>query len=89
MYRWCVSDEKISGVGIHMRIEGMRYPSVIESGRILRSSVGMRSTLLAFFPENDFATGDVRRCKARYNGTMTVKATFWTRIPIVPMLHVC
>lgn len=85
MYRWWVCGENISGAEILIKMEGRMYPSVIDSGRIFRSSVGTNSRLLAFFPDSDLAMGDVRRCRAKYNGTTTVKATFWTRIPIVPM----
>lgn len=89
IYLWCATGETISGDDMLIRIEGMIYPSVIDDGRILRSSVGIRITLAADLPGKSWAIGEVRRCKVRYSGTVIVKAMFWMIIPVVPMLYVC
>lgn len=58
---------------------------MIERGRILRS-IESTCTLFAWVPGKGFATGDVRRCRNKYNGTVTWNEMFWTKSPTVPIL---
>jgi hypothetical protein len=72
-----------------MRIDGTRYPSIIENGSISRSRGETRRTLLAYLPGNELAAGDVRRWINKYMGIVTAKVMFWrinpnmTRLPKV------
>jgi hypothetical protein len=51
----------------------MIYPTIVDSGSILRSRDETGITLLACAPVNALATGDVRRCTNKYKGIVTVK----------------
>lgn len=83
---WCRVEDTSNGAGSAMRTDGTIYPRMIEKGRILRS-VGLTTrTLLANFPGNELAVGDVRRCIRRYIGMVTAKVIFWRINPKITML---
>lgn len=87
MYLWWSNAETLNGEGSTIRIVGITYPSIIESGSICKSSVEMRRTLLDWFPGNGLATGDVSMCRKSHHGTVTVNVIFCTIKPTVPTLR--
>jgi hypothetical protein len=58
----------------------------METGRIRRSQVEMRRTLLAWVPGKGLETGEVRRWRKSQSGVVIVKEMFWRMNPTVPML---